>query len=339
MSGIEGRPGDGPVFLHSSFRTCSTWLWIRFRDNPRTLAFNEYFNEMLADLTLEVATRHGSGSWSSGHPETAPYFLEFAPLIRAEGKGVRHFEPAMAIGRLIPDGGVRGALSAVERRYVGSLIAHAEGLGRTPVLSCTRPLGRVSGLKQAFGGVHVFLCRNLFQQWNSYVHQHDNGNGYFIYSILGFLAQGGKDAFMAKVRDGLHAQAQALKASQRPDGGWDALFTAFMAVHLYLSMIAWDAADLVLDANRLAADPAHRAGIEAEILALTGLAVDLGDASVGLQATQKGLLDPEATWRAVGAAFEAAAAHAAVTPAAQAFGQTLLAEARREHDAYVATRI
>jgi hypothetical protein len=37
----------GMIFLHSGFRTASTWVWSRFRANTGTLSYYEVFNERL----------------------------------------------------------------------------------------------------------------------------------------------------------------------------------------------------------------------------------------------------------------------------------------------------
>ena len=34
-----------PLFVHSSFRTCSTWLWTKLRAQPTTKYFYNNFNE------------------------------------------------------------------------------------------------------------------------------------------------------------------------------------------------------------------------------------------------------------------------------------------------------
>ena len=69
-----------PVFVCSSFRTSSTWLWAKLRAAPNTIAYCEIFNEALATLDIKQASGLSYSTWNSKHPHAAPYFLEFAPL-------------------------------------------------------------------------------------------------------------------------------------------------------------------------------------------------------------------------------------------------------------------
>jgi hypothetical protein len=164
------------VFVHSGFRTGSSWLRDKFRAADGTLVFGEVFHEMLAVLDAETAMSLAPGSWNSRHPEAAPYFLEYVPLLRSEG-GIAAYSEEMAFERYFPKG---GRLSDEERHYIELLIKHARKMGRSPVFSCTRTMGRMKQLKDAFGGKHILLTRDPFQQWCSYTEHAANGNPYFL---------------------------------------------------------------------------------------------------------------------------------------------------------------
>ena len=92
------------------------------------------------------------------------YMLEYLPLIQDAG-GVRLYDAAMAFERFVPADGPSGAISDAENAYIASLVEHAKSLSRTPVLTATRSLGRLAGMKAAFPGLHILLYRNLFHQW------------------------------------------------------------------------------------------------------------------------------------------------------------------------------
>ena len=168
-----------PVFIHSSWRTASTWLWARLRQAPTAIAYCEFFHERLRACTIEYLTSNDFAAWNSKHPESAPYFLEFAPLIESDG-AVRGYDPSMAIDRFLPADGPHGVLSLAERAYVEGLIENAARLGKIPILTDTRTLGRLEALAKAFPGHHVLLVRNLFHQWASYSEQCAGGNRYFL---------------------------------------------------------------------------------------------------------------------------------------------------------------
>ena len=265
--------GEAPVFLHSSFRTSSTWLWSKLRAEPRNLAFYEVFNEGLATIRLEDIPNIHGGTWPSRHPPAAPYFIEFAPLIAPAG-GVRGYAPAMAGARFIPPDGVGGRLPEDEAAYLRLLIGHARGLRRRPVLTATRSLGRISAIRTAVGGTHLFVFRNLFRQWCSYAEQYHQGNPYFINSVDRLLQASRHDAFLAGV-----ARDHPPAADPAPDAR---LFYAFALMHLYLYAHAAMQADLRIDADRLAADADYRRHTEAEVGDRLGQPLDLSDAQASI---------------------------------------------------------
>jgi hypothetical protein len=289
LPAVPRRAAAAPIFLHSSWRTASTWFWLKFRGKPSTLCYYEPFHEALATLTREQAQTMGPGNWTVGesrHPDGAPYFLEFRPLLRRAG-GVRLYRPEIAYDWFVPMGGLAGELRPQEHRYVGLLLRHACRRGKVAVFGFTRSLGRLAALKRRFGGTHIFLYRNLWTQWASYVGQSAAGNRYFLAMLLRILLRA-EDRFLAAAlnRSLLRATARGL-----PAAGGDALverlldalseaelFGLFMAVHGYLYIAAQLTADLSIDATRLARDRRYREATSARLAAKTGLAVDLADA-------------------------------------------------------------
>lgn len=264
----------GPVFVHSSFRTASTWVWSKFRGDPRCLAYCEIFHEQLASCTgPQIAALH-DGGWNSHHPSAAPYFLEFLPLLEPEG-GVKLYGPEMAFERFLPAGGVAGTLSNAEVAYVRALIDHAEGCGRIPILTDTRTLGRAGALKQAFGGTSVVIYRNIFHQWGSYSAQAAGGNGYFLETVNATLRACRHDPFIRQVDDFFHDRTTSEEDERS--------FLAFAALHLYLYALALPSADLVLDVNRLARDPGAAEDARQRLKDLTGLPLDFSDCRLAFE--------------------------------------------------------
>ncbi len=260
------REKKGLVFLHSSYRTSSTWVWDRFRKLSGVTAYYEIFNEGLATIKRAAISAQTHASWSSGHPEGAAYLLEFAPLI-ADSGGVRKFDPAMSFSRFIPEAGVQGDISAAEKDYIAGLIEHAQSLGTVPVLSCTRTLGRMPGLKSSFPGLHLLIYRNLFRQWCSYTEQYAKGNRYFVNSIKACIDNSTHDSFCKCLKETFQLLDPKIDSSD--------YFCAFVLFHIYLYGHAGDAAELILDVEKAVDDEDYRALMEREIAARSGLAVDL----------------------------------------------------------------
>lgn len=282
-----------PIFLHASWRTSSTWFFLKFRRLDSTLCFYEPFNHEIGELTRENIAQKGFSSWSSGHPPSEPYFLEFLPLLR-RGGGVRLFGRELADEWFIPEGGLGGRLRPQEVRYLSLLVRHAAHCEKTPVFGFTRSLGRIGALKRQFPGRHIFLYRNLWSQWASYLNQRRNGNEYFIATILNILLGAGDPFFASVINDYL---LRTIEEGQRrplsPAGlagmlaatlGEAELFGLFMAMHVYLYGFAQTTADLSIDVTRLARDGKYRAASRRQVSELTALPIDFGDIEDVLQA-------------------------------------------------------
>jgi hypothetical protein len=294
----QPAPGGNrlPVFIHSSWRTSSTWLWLKFRQVPNTLCFYEPFNPMLGTVTRGDAETLNPQSWNSHHPGDAPYLLEFVPLIRRSG-GVRAYQEAMEAEWFVPIGGMRGDLRREELSYVALLLRLAQRADKTPVLGFTRSLGRLPALKSRFPGTHILLRRNLWAQWMSFLDQKRQGNLYFYLAILK-ICRTKDDRFLSFLRDFYLNRALARYCSpdqlredrSTEDGlGLDAqlllslpeseVFALFVTAHIYLYLQGELSADVVVDATRLGTDAAYRKRTERQLAERTGLPVSLADAS------------------------------------------------------------
>ncbi|MGD9657875.1 MAG: hypothetical protein AB7U61_09615 [Methylocystis sp.] len=264
---------DDVIFLHSSFRVSSTWLWSRFKAVDGILAFYEIFNERLAVVTREQAAKEESKDWRSKHPAGLSYFSEFIPLIREEG-GVESYDFRMGMASFVPVGGLTGRLADSEKRYVSSLIAHAHRLGKRPLLSDTRTLGRIRALKHCFGGIHILVYRNLFHQWCSYSEQMAYDNPTFFNSIQTIIKHSQHDPYFAILARRFDIETLSIDNSD--------LFYAFVFMHLYIYSQMLDVSDISLDVTRVAKSPDLRRSMERVIFDSTRIALDLSDARLSL---------------------------------------------------------
>ena len=253
------------IFIHSSFRTGSTYLWSCFRKYPRAVAYYEIFHEILSTINKFGLLSIGPETWRSGHPPGAPYFLEFLPLIRYEG-GVEGFDPGMSYRRFIPADGCGGGISATEAAYLGRLISHAEARGKIPVLTATRSLGRLRALKAALPGLHLLLYRNLFQQWCSITDQAFRGNPYFIHRISDIVRLSCHNSMINDLQQIFPIENLSVRDSNT--------FYTFIFLHLHLYVQTAGACDFIVDLNRLAIDSTHRDEVE-KLIADQDIVVDL----------------------------------------------------------------
>lgn len=161
-----------PVFIHSLFRSGSTYLFKVFRraDN-RYYCYQEPFNQYLenlntkADDLLEVDFEMQQ---SLRHPEiTTPYFYEFIQ-IQESLTGLFKIDFSYKDYFIdLDDEGFKGQF-----HYIDTLIKKAPA---TPVLQFCRTSGRIHAVKNAFPGIHIHLWREPRNQWWSY-----NINGFFM---------------------------------------------------------------------------------------------------------------------------------------------------------------
>jgi hypothetical protein len=157
---------DVPVFLHCMWRTGGTYLFSRFREEPRYYCYYEPLHEALAELDEPMIRRHAGADVARemSHPVLEePYFAEYRPLLAPNGRGVRDYEERFAI---------RSFFKVRDRslvRYLTHLLQQARHERRQPVLKFCRSIGRMQLLRRNFDAFHVYLYRNPRDQWESYV--------------------------------------------------------------------------------------------------------------------------------------------------------------------------
>ena len=154
---------SAPIFIHSLFRTGSTWLFDRFRqaEGQGFWCYQEPFHEMLINLKDQpelVLGISGDTSTSLRHPALdKPYFYEFYAIREHIGDS---FQKCISF-----DSFFDSANCTAFDKYIGKLIRYAQG---RPVLQCCRSFGRVKHIRQHHGGMHIYLWRNPWDQWWSY---------------------------------------------------------------------------------------------------------------------------------------------------------------------------
>lgn len=273
-----------PVFIHSSWRSSSTWFWSKFRELPETTAYFEPFGELNAVLTPANVKPFDPNAWHSRHPKIDSYLLEYLPLLR-RSLGVRLYQKRMAYEWFIPTGGLEGALRREEARYLGLLMHHATGRGHVPILGFVRSLGRVAAIKQQFGGVHILQRRNLWLQWQSYLSYKRRRNLDFYNSTPTIFAHITDDAYLAGLRDHYLARSSLPQQAASPAARMQLmkvlpehdLFALFVALHVYLCLHAERFADIVVDVTRMAREPEYWAATAQELRARCQLPVSFGD--------------------------------------------------------------
>jgi len=273
-----------PVFIHGGFRTSSTWLWSKFRQNPQFWCYYEIFNGAIQSVDTLNFEKFSSSAWNSRHPKSQPYYIEYLPLLDDTPRLTFSPLEKQHGEYFIPPGGISAQLDRRSKAYVARLIHAAQSqYQKQPVLSCTGMLGKVAGLKRGFGGIHLLLIRNLFSQWNSYSGQQREGVSFFFDYLFGALKFARDDAFLLYLKEFSKVDEFESSGEWASRNRYDDVFCVFVAFHVYLLVHASRHCDVVIDSNKLAVEHnGYRQNMESTLAQLIGHHVDLSGARESL---------------------------------------------------------
>ncbi|MBV2133614.1 hypothetical protein KRX52_12505 [Pseudomonas sp. MAP12] len=161
MSGMKGAGGSGldPIFIHSLFRSGSTYFFNIFRESPEGYwCYQEPLHEwplLCAGNKEGLLDPHVDVAKELRHPELGrPYFYELyevadkcLPLLKKE---------------YIYDSYFGGGEEGIGEDYFEALIGEAKG---RPVIQECRTSSRIGTIKKKLGGLHLYLWRNPWDQW------------------------------------------------------------------------------------------------------------------------------------------------------------------------------
>ncbi len=154
-----------PIFIHAWWRSGSTYVWSKLRENQSCRCYYEPLHEQIAGLN--VAAIEGppdlKASRALRHPTPDKnYFAEYADPLRS---GRLHYSSDLAYGQyLLRPGQEAEAL----RNYLDGLISSASAAGRRAILCFCRSQMRSGWIKETFSGIHVAQIRNPADQWASF---------------------------------------------------------------------------------------------------------------------------------------------------------------------------
>jgi hypothetical protein len=169
---------EPPIFVHAWWRSGSTYIWLKLRENESCRCYYEPLHEGMGSLKLAdmEGPPKSDVSQSLRHPiPKQPYYAEYAALMRS---GSLNYSSELAYDRYLL---LRGQADDKLRSYIGRLISAACAAKRRAVLCFCRTQMRSAWMKATFGGVHVAQIRNPAGQWASF----NMGLGpYFIRHML-----------------------------------------------------------------------------------------------------------------------------------------------------------
>lgn len=253
------------VFVHSWFRSSSTWLWAKFRSDPSLRAYYEPLNEELPLWTPElIRSRPAVAFKGDKHPALdRHYFDEYIDLISA---GRLRFKPSLSYHRYVL---LRDEQDEILATYLSGLIEDARSASKRPVLCFCRSQMRSLWISANFGGTHICQIRNPWDQWRSF-----GAHSYFY-------TQAARIALLLNDRvAGSFAHVSAVSSAPAGKSGVHfevaSIRKCFALIWLASTLQALASSEVVVDPEHIAASEGARCEIEAQLLNC-GLAVDLSD--------------------------------------------------------------
>jgi hypothetical protein len=165
-----------PIFIHAWWRSGSTYIWSKLRENKSCRCYYEPLNERIAGLNLTAIKTDPDIKFSQALRHPVPkkhYFTEYAKLLRS---GSLNYFPELAYDRYLlwPEQSDERL-----RVYLAGLISSASVARRRAVLCFCRSQMRSAWMKQTFGGFHLAQIRNPVDQWSSF-----KVDSYFVSNML-----------------------------------------------------------------------------------------------------------------------------------------------------------
>ena len=151
-----------PGFVHSLFRSGSTYFYNALKRGDGFTPYHEPFHEVIGELTSswdEMVNRTEQIKSLLRHDFLqGTYFDEYSHLLPYIKKS---FTQDVSYATFFLEG---ESECACVKSYVDCLVIGARS---RPILQCTRSFGRIEWLRKNYGGTHLYLLRNPWDQWFS----------------------------------------------------------------------------------------------------------------------------------------------------------------------------
>lgn len=157
------------IFIHSLFRTGSTYIWNKFREDSRYHCYYEPFHQDLVNLDFlnpDPWRYDKKCTQLMRHPDlNTGYLNEYTKSLRPDTKGVPFFKKSFSFDDFCVTDKEK---NPDQKEYIDFLIRQAGE--KTPVLQFNRSSLRISWFKANYPeGLHIYLVRSPRDQFHSYM--------------------------------------------------------------------------------------------------------------------------------------------------------------------------
>ena len=237
------------IFIHSLFRTGSTYLFNVFRRSERGYCcYQEPLNEHLlfacSKAPEQLLDMNTEMSAYLHHPDIdKPYYYEFYLVA---DKVAEFFQEEFSYEQYFSHN--CDEINSL-KRYFDALANNGKGYS---VFQCCRTMGRVKQLKTDNTELHIFLYRNPWDQWWSY-----NIDNYF--GQRNVLIANAKDAplFLVMLRKELNLELDAINCTEQNLSSADS-YKLFYAIWCHSFLEAKPYCDIEIDIDQLSQSIVYR---------------------------------------------------------------------------------
>ena len=253
-----------PIFLHSLWRSSSTYLFKVFRENARTYCFYEPYNIALEKVTIEDIQARDYASWDSGHPRMKPYWLEFLPLVKIDG-GIERYKAEFSEVNYFPI----GDLPEDEKLYLLSLQELAHKFEKIPIFCFCRSLCRAGQIRKIMKGTHIVQYRNPHHILASCIKVSFSSIFPHIFGLAREKSLPAALQVVPPLHDDKYYNPHSIDAHET--------FFHFFVLSTVAGVFY---ADIVLDTDLLAHDAAYKTEFENSVFERTGVALNCSEVNL-----------------------------------------------------------
>jgi hypothetical protein len=270
------------IFLHSLFRTGSTYIWSKFRKQKYITCYYEPLNEQL--LEEERAFEYKTAE-SLKHPFVEQnYFLEYSN----KAKCTRIMKSKLVIDEFAHVNSGRRL-----KKYIDCLAKSTES--QYIIFQFNRTALRVGWFKQIYQNntTNIYLYRNHRDQWKSIFEQFRKGNPYFLIISLMIVSRNLWHNYIKPIDSLVHIPRLAgIKGKTEKEKfgliyNWFYEYIHYLAIeehyliyyYLWLICLQYNnkIADICIDMTKLNKESSYREDIRGLIRSETELDVDFSD--------------------------------------------------------------
>ena len=274
------------IFIHSLFRTGSTYIWNKFRQNADYYCYYEPLHPVLAQASTENIEFILSRDFQSvHHPVLDKYYLyEYLPLLKKGEPGVPFFKKSFSYDEFC-----RNNSNPELKQYIDYLLTGAGE--KIPLLQFNRTALRTRWFKTNYpSSLNIYLVRNPRDQWQSYfeLYKRTEYREFFVMDLLLVSINDNKGDFKA-----LSQHLPLLPFNHRDHAKEKKFYYIildcysneekyFLFYYLWLRALAENLlnADLVMDINRLSHEPAYQKEIKEFLNTMDISGIDFDDANL-----------------------------------------------------------